>query len=74
MFGISLPLVTNILPRRTNITVVVGKPLDFPKIEEPSKEDCDKYLSQYIKAVEDLYKENAPKYNIPKNKKPLEII
>ena len=35
MFGISLPLIKNIIPKKCDITVVVGKPLPCPKHEEP---------------------------------------
>jgi hypothetical protein len=39
VFGISLPFIMNIIPKRTKITVVVGEPLHVPKIDSPSHEE-----------------------------------
>jgi len=41
---------------------VCGKGIELPKIENPSKEDIDKYHQIYIKGLKDLYDINAPKY------------
>jgi len=38
IFGISLPLITNIIPRKCPITVLVGAPIDVKQVDEPSKE------------------------------------
>lgn len=44
IFGISFPLVTNVIPKSAPITVVVGAPISCPKMEEPSDENVVKYL------------------------------
>ncbi|EGD74554.1 hypothetical protein PTSG_05918 [Salpingoeca rosetta] len=74
VFGISLPLIKNVLPKECHITTVVGAPIAVPKIEDPSKEQVQQYLNQYIEALRKLYNDNREKYNIPKTKPPLEII
>jgi hypothetical protein len=38
IFGISLPLMTNIVPLKCKCTTVVGKPIPVEKDEHPSKE------------------------------------
>ena len=51
IFGISLPIVLNIIPKAAPITVVVGAPIDVPKVADPSKEQvrtplhCQSYLT-----------------------------
>ena len=47
IFGISFPLVTNVIPKSAPITVVVGAPISCPKMEEPSDENVVKYLVRY---------------------------
>ena len=37
---------------------VLGKPIEFPKIEKPTKEDIDKYHRLYVDALMALYKAN----------------
>eukprot|EP00162_Nutomonas_longa_P004845 comp15554_c0_seq1/m.23808 comp15554_c0_seq1/g.23808 ORF comp15554_c0_seq1/g.23808 comp15554_c0_seq1/m.23808 type:complete len:339 (-) comp15554_c0_seq1:66-1082(-) len=69
IFGISLPLITNIIPRRAQITTVIGGPIPVPKIAEPTDDDVRKYLDIYIQKLEQLYRENGPKYNHPPTKK-----
>merc|ERR1719198_963882 len=44
MFGISLPLIKNIIPRRTPVTCVFGAPIEVPHEASPSKETVQKYL------------------------------
>eukprot|EP00053_Salpingoeca_punica_P010704 m.95964 g.95964 ORF g.95964 m.95964 type:complete len:343 (-) comp15472_c3_seq4:250-1278(-) len=74
IFGISLPLIKNILPRPTSVTVLVGAPIAVPKIPEPSNEEVEKYLNIYIAALEKLYNENSAKYSDPPNKPPLKVL
>ena len=38
VLGISFPLVTNIFPRRTSVTTVVGRPLHVQQVADPSAE------------------------------------
>eukprot|EP00041_Stephanoeca_diplocostata_P014722 m.276995 g.276995 ORF g.276995 m.276995 type:complete len:353 (+) comp19778_c0_seq5:144-1202(+) len=63
IFGISLPLVTNIIPKRAKIVVVVGKPIVCPKTDAPENAMVQEYLDKYIDALETLYNENKDKYN-----------
>lgn len=41
VFGISLPLITNLLPLKCNCTTVVGRPIHVEKNDNPSKEQVD---------------------------------
>ncbi|CAD8199566.1 unnamed protein product [Paramecium octaurelia] len=41
---------------------VCGKGIELPKIENPSKEDIDKYHQSYIQGLKELYDTYAPKY------------
>ena len=41
---------------------VSGKAIELPKIENPSKEDIDKYHEIYIKGLKELYDTYASKY------------
>lgn len=68
MFGLTLPLVLNIVPRRTKITLVVGQPIEMPFIKEPSPEEVDMHHSLYIEKLKELYDTHKHKYNEPKNK------
>ncbi|OWZ10774.1 Diacylglycerol acyltransferase [Phytophthora megakarya] len=44
------------LPRNDlDLITVVGKPLRFPRIEHPTKEDVQKYQARYIEALKDLF-------------------
>uniref|UniRef100_M4BCG3 Acyltransferase n=1 Tax=Hyaloperonospora arabidopsidis (strain Emoy2) TaxID=559515 RepID=M4BCG3_HYAAE len=44
------------LPRNdVDLITVVGKPLRFPRIEHPTKEEVRKYQLQYVQAVKDLF-------------------
>lgn len=74
LFGISLPLITNVVPKKTKITVVVGRPVEVPKIENPSSEEVQKYLDIYIEELKKLYNENKEKYNDPPNKPELTVL
>ena len=74
MTGLSLPLITNIWPRKSNITVVFGKPIPVPRIPNPDSAVVDEYLEAYITGLEELYTENAATYNNPPTKPPLEIL
>ncbi|TMW65645.1 hypothetical protein Poli38472_008287 [Pythium oligandrum] len=51
------------LPRNDcEITTVVGKAVQMPKIENPTKEDVVKYQAIYVKALVDLFELNKVKY------------
>jgi len=45
-----------------DLITVVGKPLDIPTIEKPTKEDVNKYHKLYIDSLIDLFESNKAKY------------
>ncbi|CAH1407519.1 unnamed protein product [Nezara viridula] len=51
-----------IVPMRTPITTVVGKPIDIPKTAEPSDEIIQKYHAVYIDELVKLFNEHKTKY------------
>ncbi|XP_043520038.1 2-acylglycerol O-acyltransferase 2-A-like isoform X1 [Frieseomelitta varia] len=51
-----------IIPRRTPITVVVGSPMELPKIEEPTVEQIDEYHGKFIEHVVDFFEKEKHKY------------
>jgi 2-acylglycerol O-acyltransferase 2 len=73
IFGISLPIVLNVIPRRAQITTVFGPPVQVPKVEDPKDEEVEKWLGEYTKALRKLYEENHQKYARPVDK-PLEVM
>ena len=68
IFGLSLPLITNLIPRRVPITSVIGDPVDVPHLENPTDEEVSKALEYYIVELEKFYNLHREKYNIPKTK------
>ena len=72
--GLSLPLITNIIPRKTKITIVVGTPIPTPHLIDPSPAQVSEYLNKYIQGLEDLYAEYGPIYNEPQDKPPLRVL
>ncbi len=56
------------IPYRKPITVVVGKPVNVPKIEFPTVEDINEYHDKYVAALKDLYDEYNPVYGDPQVK------
>lgn len=66
IFGISLPLIYSIslpLSRINGITTVVGEPIRFPHIEDPTDDQVHECLVMYIRKLQKLYDEYAPVYN-----------
>jgi 2-acylglycerol O-acyltransferase 2 len=70
--GFSLPLFhgrgifnydMGLLPFRTPLNIVVGKPIDLPKIESPSREDIDKYHALYVAGLTELYNQYKDLYD-----------
>ncbi|XP_017888695.1 2-acylglycerol O-acyltransferase 2-A-like [Ceratina calcarata] len=51
-----------VLPRRTPVTVVVGSPIELPKLEEPTTEQIDEYHEKFIKELVNLFETNKHKY------------
>jgi hypothetical protein len=57
LFGFTVPLAYGrgifqysfgFMPHRHPLNVVIGSPIDIPKIEEPSKEEIDKWHAKYV--------------------------
>ncbi|GMF11964.1 unnamed protein product [Phytophthora lilii] len=56
------------LPRHdVDLITVVGKPLRFPRIEHPSKDDVQKYQAQYLEALQDLFNSYKGVYAVDPN-------
>lgn len=51
-----------IIPQRKPITVVVGSPIEVPKIEEPTTEQINEYHEKFIEQLCDLFEKNKHKY------------
>ena len=51
LFGINF----GILPREAPLTTVIGKPLDVPKIAEPSHAQVEHYHSLYMEELVRLF-------------------
>lgn len=51
-----------LIPQRKPITVVVGSPLELPKIPEPTREQIDEYHEKFIEKLVDLFETNKHKY------------
>jgi hypothetical protein len=58
VFGISLPLLTSIVPRSCKCTTVIGAAIRVPKIDNPDESAVEKYLNIYIEAVTELFNDN----------------
>lgn len=59
-----------VLPRREpRILTVVGKPIEFPKVEEPGEEDVKKWHSVYCEALTDLYEQHKQEAGRPESAK-----
>ncbi|XP_050440926.1 2-acylglycerol O-acyltransferase 2-like [Adelges cooleyi] len=52
-----------ILPRRCSIVTVVGKPIDVPKISNPTTEEINKYHEIYVTELKKLFDEHKTKYS-----------
>jgi len=70
--GLSLPLLTHLIPHKTEITTVVGSPMPIQKNPNPSDEEVQRVLDQYIEHLRAFHAEYSPKYNT--KEKPLIII
>ncbi|KAJ3048039.1 Diacylglycerol O-acyltransferase 2 [Rhizophlyctis rosea] len=51
-----------LLPHRRPITTVVGKPIDCPKVDEPTIELMQEYHKKYTDALVQLFEEHREKY------------
>jgi 2-acylglycerol O-acyltransferase 2 len=69
VFGISVPLLTNLLPLKTRITTVFGSPIDVGPPREPTEKEITDTLERYIARLTALYEKYGPVYNEPRDKK-----
>lgn len=53
-----------ILPHRRPIVVVVGEPIEVPRIDQPTQEEVDKWHAVYVEALKKLYQENNNVYDL----------
>ncbi|XP_018393226.1 PREDICTED: diacylglycerol O-acyltransferase 2-like [Cyphomyrmex costatus] len=54
-----------LIPKRLPVTVVVGSPVEMPKIEEPTSEEINKYHNEFINHLIKFF--NTQKHNYIKN-------
>jgi len=50
------------IPFRVPVNVVVGTPLDLPKLAHPSKEEISKWHGLYVQSLQRLFEDNKGKY------------
>lgn len=62
IFGLSLPLVTNLIPKRVKITTVVGKPIPVKKSPQPTDEEVKALLETYIVELTALFDAHAAEF------------
>ena len=74
IFGLSLPIVTNIIPRRCRITTVFGKPIPVTKIEKPTDAQVEALLKEYIEALSKLFHAHCNEYIADPKLRVLEIL
>lgn len=53
-----------ILPHRRPIVVVVGAPLEVPKIEKPTPQQVDEWHAKYVEALKKLFDENKDAFDL----------
>ncbi|XP_066145473.1 diacylglycerol O-acyltransferase 2-like [Euwallacea fornicatus] len=59
-----------LVPRRKPIWVVVGKPMNIPKIENPTNEQIEQYHSMFVDCLQKMFEEQKFNYlEDPENKK-----
>ncbi|XP_018054293.1 PREDICTED: 2-acylglycerol O-acyltransferase 2-B-like [Atta colombica] len=54
-----------LIPKRLPVTVVVGSPIELPKIDEPTTEQINEYHEKFMKSLVELFE--TQKYNYIKN-------
>jgi hypothetical protein len=67
ILGFSLPVFKGrwgtFLPNRKPLVAVVGRPIDCPKIEDPSDEQVQYYHKKYVEALMDLHERYKGRYD-----------
>eukprot|EP00939_MAST-03C_sp_MAST-3C-sp1_P000378 g378.t1 len=70
--GLSLPVVLNVIPMKSNITVVVGRPIAVKKVEKPTEQQIRAVLETYIEALRALHEDNRAR--LSPGKPPLRVV
>ncbi|KZC09827.1 PREDICTED: 2-acylglycerol O-acyltransferase 2-A-like [Dufourea novaeangliae] len=63
-----------LIAQRKPVTVVVGSPMELPKIPEPTKEQIDEYHEKFIKHLVDLFESQKHRYVANADSVTLELI
>jgi len=71
--GLSLPLLTHLIPHKAQITTLVGSPMEVQKNPNPTDEEVQRVLDQYIEHLRAFHAKYTETYNTKKGK-PLIII
>lgn len=48
--------------------ILVGAPIKITKVQNPSPEEVDKFHSQYVTALEELFEKHKKNYGISEDK------
>lgn len=62
VFGISLPMVSNIFPRRARVVTVAARPIPVKKVEKPTDEQVQALLDVYIDSLQRIFAQFSDKY------------
>ncbi|MED6143500.1 Diacylglycerol O-acyltransferase 2 [Stylosanthes scabra] len=54
------------VPFRRPMYVAVGRPIEPPKIPEPTQEEVDRVLSEFVEALQDLFERHKARAGYPK--------
>ena len=54
-----------IVPRRHPINVVIGKPIQVERNQNPSSQDIEELQAKYSQAIKDIYEKYNPIYGDP---------
>ncbi|CUG47678.1 diacylglycerol acyltransferase, putative [Bodo saltans] len=74
VFGLSLPMVTHVIPKPVKITTVMGKPIPVKKVENPSDAEVDALLTLYIEKITEHFYAHCDKYIVDPKHRKLEIL
>lgn len=74
VFGLSLPIVTSIIPKAAKITTVMGKPIPVKKVEAPTDAQVEDLLQLYIEKITEHFNAHCDKYIADPKLRVLEIL
>lgn len=52
-----------LLPFRTPLNIVIGKPIELPKIANPSREEVERYHKLYVQGLQEIYDTYKDQYD-----------